>query len=53
MLSGEDPVVKKGGIRMIKYDEIVGMPVLSTKEGKDPGCISKMAIDLKKGKEIV
>ena len=37
---------------MIKYDEIVGMPVLSTKEGKDLGCISKMAIDLKEGQVV-
>ena len=34
---------------MIKYDEIVGMPVISSKEGKDLGRISKMAIDLKEG----
>ncbi len=37
---------------MIKHDEIVGMPVLSTQEGKDLGRISRMAIDLKEGQVV-
>jgi sporulation protein YlmC with PRC-barrel domain len=41
-----------GDMGMIKYDEIVEMSVLATKEGKDMGRISKMAIDLKEGQVV-
>ena len=37
---------------MKKYDEIVGMPVLSTMEGKDLGKLSEMAIDLKNSQVV-
>lgn len=51
-LSAGEDVVKKGDMGMIKYDEIVGMPVFSSKEGKGLGWISKMAIDLKEGQVV-